>query len=645
MEQRPNPETLLQRAQLEERQKKRGQLKIYLGAAPGVGKTYKMLQDAIAQRAQGLDVVVGVVEAHGRQEIKSLLTQLEILPEQLVDYRNIKLHEFDLDLALKRQPALILMDEMAHTNAPGLRHTKRWQDIKELLDRGIDVYTTLNVQHIESLIDDVSQVIHTAIKETVPDFMVEMADTIELIDLPPEDLLKRLKEGKIYIPAQAELAADIFFRKGNLIALRELALRTTAERVGAQVFLYRQNQGIKHIWPTKEKILVCVGPGAESCKLIRAAKRIATSLQVAWIAVYVDAPRFKSAEEKRNLAIKNLQLAAQLGAETYILTGFDLVKEIMHFAREQNVTQIMIWKHIRNRWQDIFFRSLANEIVRHSEEIDVYIMTGERQRMPEKAIPNKQAVPWRIYIISIAIVALTTVINYLLYPFLSGSDLAMMYLLSITIIALFGRFGPSLLGSILSVLAYAFFFIPPYDSLVIAGPRSFLTLLIMLLIAQVISQLTILTRRQTEIAQQIERQTSALYVLSRQLANTRGVDKLLETGIQYLADLFDSEVLALLPHNGHLVIQARCRTNQLLNDKEQGVAQWVYELGQIAGLGTDTLSFSDALYVPLLGSRGSLGVLRLRPINAERLISPEQIQLLKNCANQLALALEVDRLL
>jgi two-component system sensor histidine kinase KdpD len=406
MPKRQSPETFLQRAEEEENRQNKGKLKIYLGAAPGVGKTYTMLKDALAERDKGLDVVVGVVESHGRSEIDKMLQNLEALPRKSITYRDKTFTEFDLDAALNRDPGLLLVDEMAHTNAPGTRHEKRWQDIKELLDRGIDVYTTLNVQHIESLNDDVAQIIQIPIKETVPDSMLEMADTIELVDLPPETLLKRLKEGKVYFPEQAQIAAENFFRKGNLIALRELALRITAELVSTQVLLYRQGKGITHIWPIKDKILVCVGPGPESLKLIRGAKRLAVSLQAEWLAVYIDTAKGQSANETRNKAIQNLRFAEQLGADQiHILTGFDIVKEILNFAKEQNITQIMIWKRIRTRWRDVFFRNLADEIVRNSGEIDVYIMTGEREpETPLKnTLPKKKNIPWKNYVFSILI--------------------------------------------------------------------------------------------------------------------------------------------------------------------------------------------------------------------------------------------------
>ncbi len=652
MEQRPSPDKLLQRVQEEERLQQRGKLKIYLGAAPGVGKTYTMLQDALVKRAQGVDVVIGVVESHGRAEIDGLIKDFDILPRLMVEYHDHQLTEFDLDAALKRDPGLILIDEMAHTNAPGLRHEKRWQDIKELLDRGINVYTTLNVQHIETLKDVVSQIIHTQIKETVPDSMLEMADTIELVDLPPEDLLKRLHEGKVYFPQQAELAAENFFRKGNLTALRELALRVTAERVNAQVFLYRQGEGIRHIWPTKEKILVCVGSRPDSAKLIRAAKRLASKLQAEWIAVHVDTPQITLSEAQSNHAIQNLRLAERLGAETRVITGFDMVKEIIDFAHEQNITLIMVWKHIRSRWKDFIFRSLADELTRYSGEIDVHIITGEAEDgkpiavMPLEPKPLKQPIPWRIYSIAAGVVVLMTLINFFLFPYAHPSNLIMMYLLGVTFVTLFGLMGPCVFASVLSVLAYEFFFVPPFYNFVTSDLSSYFTLFTMLLVSQVICYLSVRTRHLVESARRAEHYTAVLHTLSRQLASTRGIDKLLGTSVNYIGEIFDSQVLAFLPENNHLVVHVGYGTEpvlSVLSTKEQGIAQWVYDLGQSAGLGTDTLPFSDALYVPLLAAQGTIGVLRIRPTQP-RLFSPEQMHLLESCANQIGFALEVDRL-
>jgi two-component system sensor histidine kinase KdpD len=640
---RPSPDQLLERAQREAREESRGKLKIYLGSAPGVGKTHEMLLDALEKRDQGLDVVIGVAESHGRVEIERLLKHFEILPRQVVMYGETKCSEFNLDASLQRYPGLILVDEMAHSNPAGLRHSKRWQDIEELLERGIDVYTTLNVQHIESLKDDVAQIIEAPIKETVPDSMIERADTIELVDIPPEDLLKRLHEGKVYIPEQAKFAGEHFFREGNLIALRELALRVTAERVGTDVLWYRQREGIKQIWPTREKILVCVGPKPEALKLIRGAKRLAHSLQADWLAVYIDTPSLQAQPEEHNSALQNLRLAELLGAETHVLTGFNIVKEVISFAYEQNITQIIIWKNIQHRWRSWFRRNLADEILRNSGEIDIYIMTGDSSKMPSQKINQPPATPWKIYGLSIVIVTLATLLNVLLYPLLGASNIVMVYLLGVIIVALFGRVRPSIFMSFLSVLAYDFFFIPPFYSLEVSDFRYFFTLLVMLLVAQIISYLTIHIGRQAESARLTQHQTTAVYTFNRKLTKTRGRAKLLELGLNYISDQFDSDVMALLPKNNRLKIQASNPAKSFLDSKEKSIAQWVYDMKQAAGFGTDTLSSSKALYLPLKGSTNAIGVLRVQP-RSQQLFTPEQKGLLETCVNQMALALEVDNL-
>ncbi len=640
---RLSPEKFLKQAQEEEHHQLHGKLKIYLGAAPGVGKTYNMIEEALTQHAQGLDVVIGIIESHGRHEIELLLHDLEIIPRQKIEYRGQQLTEFDLDAALKRNPGIILIDEMAHTNAPGLRHAKRWQDIKELLDRGINVYTTLNVQHIESLNDAVSQILHTHVKETVPDFMLELADTIELIDLPPEDLLKRLKEGKVYIPEQASLATEHFFRKGNLSALRELALRITAERVEAQVLLYRQGLGIKHVWPTKAKLLVCVSAKYKSTKLIRTTRRLASRLKAEWLAIYVDTPELKVSEEKRNSAIQNLHLAERLGATTTILTGLNVSKEIMDFAREHNVTSIVIGKQIRSPWRDLLFGSLADKIIRQSGEIDVYLITGEFDDTNTTPSNQDKKIPWRTYGIAVLTVSAITFIKYFFNDYLHSSSIAMLYLIGVAIVASFGEFGSALLASILSVIAFRFCFIPPFYCFSINETSSNLNLLLLFILTQIISYLAIISRRQVKAVHLAEHHTNALYNLSRQLASTRGVDNLLSTAVSYLAELLDSDVIALLFENNSLVIHAKSGPVAILNDKEKSIAQWVYDLGQSAGLGTDTLPLSDASYVPLLTSRKSIGVLRVYPNKPLRLFTPAQMRLLESCVNQIALAIEVDR--
>lgn len=641
---RSDPEELLQHIQEEDAKSNMGKLKIYLGAAPGVGKTYKMLHDAYLSRMKNLDVVVGIAESHGRQEIAKILSKFEVLAPQVVAYRDKSYLEFDIDAALKRSPGLILMDEMAHTNMSGLRHEKRWQDIKELLDRGIDVHTTLNVQHIESLKDDVAQIIQAPIKETVPDFMIERAHAIELVDLPVDDLLKRLQDGKIYIPEQADLAAMHFFRKGNLIALRELALRVTASSVETDVRSYRKAEGIQPIWPTADKILVCVGPSRGSLKLIRTAKQLASGLQAEWIAVYIDQPNVLLSKNKRNRAIQNLRLAEQLGATTHVLVGRDIVKEILQFARESNITQIMLSKDRTQSWRYFFRRRLADEIIAKSGEINIYIVGGNKSPEPfglENVYPS---VAWRFYGLSVVAVAVVTWSNVVFDSILNTNVIAMVYLLVVMMIALLGRPGPAFLASILSVLAYDYYFVVPLHQIKIVSINSFVSLGMMLLVSLVISYLTVMKQREAKIARHIQQQTRASYDFSQKLLLTRGAQEILALSVEYIAQSLQAKIAVFMPKNNHLDLQVAYPVNCELNDKDRGVAQWVYDMAQPAGLGTDTLSSADALYMPLnTPSQPTIGVMRIQP-QEKLLFSPDQMHLLESLVNQLSLALEIDRL-
>jgi two-component system sensor histidine kinase KdpD len=644
---RLSPEESLKLAQQEEKQKNRGELKIFFGASPGVGKTFMMLEDAQKKRKEGVDIVVGVVETHGRKEVKALLEGFEQMHPHKTMYRGKTLSEFDLDAALKRFPTLILLDEMAHTNAPGSRHLKRWQDIQELLDRGINVYTTLNVQHLESLNDIVWQITGVRVHETIPDSIFEMANTIELVDLPPDDLLKRLQEGKVYIPEVAELALKHFFRRGNLFALRELAMRVAAEQVGTQVLTQRREQGIIETWPTVERLLVCIGPEPNTSKLIRAAKRMAKSLHAEWIAVHVEAPRVRLTQAQHNEAIHNLRLAEQLGAETLILTGVDVVEELIRFAHERNVTKIVLGKNIRPRWKDYLFGSLVNELVRYSGEIDIYVLTGERESisLPRSVLAKRpEPIPWRLYAYTFLLVSLATLANLVIHQYLQLSNIVMVYLLVVVMVAMRGLMGPALVASLLSVIAYDLFFILPYHSLSSSNLQSVITLMMMLLVAYVISHLTVITRKQADAAHIRERRISALHELGRKLAAGRELDEIVSIGVRYISEAFDSEVLLLLPDKQRLSISASYPSKQSLNDKEFSVAQWVFDLGQIAGMGTGTLPSTDAIYVPLLTSHGSVGVLMVRPLEPDLLLVPEQLHLLEACARQIALAIEIGQL-
>lgn len=639
---RPDPDALLARVTEEEARQRRGKLKVFFGAAAGVGKTYAMLEAARAQRADAVDVVVGYVQTHGRVETDALLEGLELLPPRIVEHRGATLREFDLDGALARRPALILVDELAHSNAPGSRHAKRWQDVLELLDAGIDVYTTVNVQHVESLNDVVAKITGVVVRETVPDSVFEQADEVELIDLPPDDLLERFREGKVYMPDQAQEAIRNFFRKGNLIALRELALRRTAERVDAQMRVYMREHAIAKVWPAAERVLVCVGPTLESARLVRAAKRMADRLGAEWIAAYVETPaQLRLPPEGQDRVVQTLRLAEQLGGQTVRLSGQRMSEEILAFARARNVTKIIVGKPTRGLWKRIFIGSIVDALVQGSGDIDINVISGEREDATPIAPIRRRASAtegWA-YGRAMAIVALATALAWLMFPFFELANLIMVYLLGIVVVAMRHGRGPSLLASVLSVAAFDFFFVPPYFTFAVQDSRYVFTFAVMLLVGFVTSGLTVRIRAQALAARYREQRTAALYAISRELASTRGVDQLLAIAVRHISEVFRSQVVVLVPDaSGRLAPWSGGQYEMDAN--ELGVGRWVYEHRQLAGLGTNTLPGASALYLPLLGSRGPAGVLGVRPADPRALDSPEQQHQLETFANQTALAIE-----
>ncbi|WP_257303753.1 sensor histidine kinase [Geothrix campi] len=640
---RPDPDALLRKVQAEEARENRAKLKVFFGAAPGVGKTYAMLSEARERSGEGVDLVVGVVETHGRSETAALTEGLEILPRKELAYAGQFFPEFDLDAALARRPGLILVDELAHTNVMGSRHAKRWQDVMELLDAGVDVYTTMNVQHLESLKDVVAQITGVTVRENVPDTVMARADEVELVDLPPEDLLVRLKEGKVYLPDQARHAREHFFRKGNLLALRELALRHTAENVDAQMRRYMESEGIRKTWAAGDRLLVCVGPDGLSERLIRATRRMAGSLGASWVALYVESPRhFKFSEAERNRVEENLRLVEKLGGETAVIEGGGRTDEdILAFAQNRNITKIVVGKPSRPKWVDLLAGSPVDDLIRHSGDIDIYVITGETTKQAASpSLRSRLTSPLRNYLLSVITVALATAIAGLIFRRTELADIVMIYLLGILIVATrFGR-GPSLLASLLSVAAFDFIFVPPYFTFVVSDFRHVGTFSVMLLVGVVIGNLTERIRAQARLARAREQRTQALFRLGQELARSAGTTALVASAIQNVATQFQSHAVMLLPDaSGRL----ETSTHPLafpLNDQERGVAQWVFEHDEPAGLGTLTLPGARATYLPLKGSKGTLGVLGMLPDGAPQWMEPDQRQLLDAFANQTALALE-----
>ncbi|WP_437901411.1 DUF4118 domain-containing protein [Sorangium sp. So ce124] len=643
---RPDPEALLAAAREEEEREGKGKLKIFFGAAPGVGKTYAMLAAARSLHAEAVDVVVGWVETHGRAETEALLggpPPLPRLPAIEVEHRGRTLRDFDLEAALERRPKLLLVDELAHTNAPGLRHPKRWQDVIDLLDAGIDVYTTVNVQHIESLNDVVAQVTGVVVRETVPDSMIERADEIELIDLPPDDLLERLREGKVYLSEQIERAASNFFRKGNLIALRELALRRTAERVDDQMRGYMRAHGIQKTWAVAERIVVCVGPSPMSARLIRATRRMAGSLKADWHAVTVQTPaQARLSQADRGRVDRNLALAERLGATTVQLHGAQVAGEVLRYARQHNVSKIVVGKPTHPRWKDFVYGSLLDDLVRQSGDIDVYVIQGtaEAQR-PEVGSPERRRVAPLAYALSAGVVALCTLVSWVMHPLSDLANLIMVYLLGVVFVASrFGR-GPSVLASVLGVAAFDFFFVKPYLTFVVSDLRYLVTFAIMLLVALIIAGLTVRIRRDAESAGQREQRTAALYAMSRELTALRETDKLSLAAARHVRDVFEADAAVLLPGpDGRLAVCAGTAEGVVAGEQERAVAEWAYARGKVAGAGTDTLPSAGAMHLPLQGSSGPIGVLSVRPRGSWQSLDLGRRELLGAFATQTSLALE-----
>lgn len=640
---RPDPDALLALAKAEEERERRGKLKVFFGATAGVGKTYAMLEAARELARRGGDVVVGIAETHGRKETEALLEGLEILPRLSLEHRGVDLGEFDLDGARARRPAVILVDELAHTNAPGSRHAKRWQDVEELLAAGIDVWTTVNVQHVESLNDLVGQVTGVAVRETVPDSILERADQVELVDLPPEELLKRLQEGKVYVPEQAERAAQGFFRPGNLIALREMALRKTAERVEAQMQRYRELHGVAETWPIAERLLVAVSSGPNAARLVRGARRLAERLRAEWIVVYVETPHeLRISQAERDRVWQTLRLAERLGAETVTLSGHRPAEEILQYARRRNVSKIVVGKPQHPRWKDVLFGSVRDELERASGDIDVYVIAGdagEGWNVPQAR--KREAQNRRGYLAAVLVTALAGGISAVAHPRIEEVNLVMLFLLGVIWIASrYGR-GPSILASVLSVAAFDFFFVHPYLTFAVSDTEYLVTFVVMLVTALVISTLTVRLRQQAEAAGEREQRAAALYAMSRDLTAAKDTDEILQAAAQHISSVFLSQVLLLLPdENGRVTERAGESVTFLFDTREQAVAQWVHDHGRMAGKTTDTLPAAKGLYLPLKTSRGIVGVLGVHPADPESLVSPERLHFLEAFANQIALAVE-----
>src|SRR5215469_15148979 len=646
-EQRPSPDALLEAARRDE--ERVGKFRIFVGAAPGVGKTYEMLQSARARAKDGYDVVVGVVETHGRKETEALLEGLEIIPCQRIEYKGQSLDEIDLDAIIARRPQIVLVDELAHTNAPGSRHPKRYLDVEELLNNRIDVYTTVNIQHIESLNDVVAQITRVRIRETVPDTIFERADAIELVDLTPDDLIQRLKEGKVYVPAQAERALAHYFSPGNLTALRELALRRTAERVDEQLLTHMQAHAIPGPWAAGERVLVCVSEDPRAAGLVRYAKRLADRLHAPWTALSVESRRtLQLSEEERDRLADTLRLAQALGGEPVTIPGGErrIADDIVAFAHANNVTQIVIGKSTRSRWFEILHGSVVHELVRRSGNISVHVIAGDelsRDPIPKKTVrAAERAAPFdpRPYVVALLAVAGALGVGELIEPFLGIENVDLVFLTAVVGVAVRYGLWPSLLATVASSLCYNFFFLPPIYTFTITDPTNVAAFVFFTIVAIVVSHFAARGRTQTVAAHERVRTLELLYAFSRKLAGVGTLDDVLWATAYQTALMLKVRVVLLLPENGSIAVKAGYPPEDTLDEADIAAANWAWENDRSAGRGSDTLPGAKRLFLPMRTGRGAIGVIGIDSDKPGPLLTPDQRRLLDALIDQGALAIE-----
>ncbi len=641
-ERRPDPEQLLKQAQAEESPK--GRLKIFFGYAAGVGKTYAMLLEAHRLAEDGKDVVAGYIEPHARPETMELMEGLEALPPKTALHRGIKLQDFDLDAALVRRPAFVLVDELAHTNAPGMRHAKRWQDVRELLDAGIDVYTSLNVQHIESLSDVVASVTGVVVQETIPDTLFDEAERIELIDLPPEELEERFREGKVYVPAQAETAMRSFFQRPRLVALREIALRRMAEHVNRSTESLRLQKPGAVVWPTVETLLVCAGPSPSSSTVIRKARRMAAALHARWVALHVRSPGTLGAAAQETLR-RNLALAESLGAEVAVIqAGDDAAAAIVSYARLRNVTKIVIGKNLTPfRWLRHVRGDLVDRLLHASGDIDVYVIPGEAAEAPAAREPAKRR-GWFDLFGSLLVMFAAAVFAHALHRLgFALPNVIMVLLLGVVLCSVWFGSHAGIAACVVAVLTFNYFFTEPYFTFAIGDTQYVVTFFVMLVVALSLSTLTSRVKRQAVFARQQEGRTDSLYRLSRLLSRTAGRLPIVTAARDMLAATLRADFVVFLEDDGK-VLKVEKSTLAAVDPREQAVVTWVLRNGQPAGQGTGTLSAADGLYLPLKGSRDVLGVLGVRFHNPRDLAFRDLRNLIETFAAQIAVALEREEL-
>lgn len=619
---------------------KRGRLKVFLGMAAGVGKTYSMLSEAQELTARGEEVVVGYVEPHGREETESLLSGLEILPPKIVSHRGVELKDFDLDAAIQRKPTFLLVDELAHSNPEGFRHTKRWQDVEECLQAGINVHTTVNIQHIESLRDVVAQITHVFVSETIPDAFIESADEIELIDLPPEQLHQRLRDGKVYQAEKVDQALAGFFKRSNLLALRELALRHTAEQVDREMLGEKAQRPETEPWHVTERIVVCLAPNRMAPRVVRAAKRLATSLHAELIAVTVDSPRqARISERSREQLEYGLRLAEELGARTVSLSNQDIVAELVRFARAENATTIVMGKPVRPRWREILFGSVVDSTVRASGDIDVLVITGAEEAGTQLIRrPSSTPIAWMGLIEAVLFPGICTLIGLVIYSPIQLTNIAMLYVVASVLVSMRQGLRESFIAASMSTAMLNFFFIEPRYSLAVSDFRYTVTFVVMLAVSLLLSALNIRLRENSEALAERERRTASLYEVTKQLSESRKQSEMARAVVDHLQVALGKAVAVLTKKDGVLSALAQSSSGFETDDNERAVADWTLSQGESAGSGTATLSGARGFYIPLKGSEFSVGVLAIECQTSS--LNSNQKHYVLAVANQLSSSLE-----
>jgi two-component system sensor histidine kinase KdpD len=639
LEQRPSPEALLRAAA----QEGRGRLKVFLGAAPGVGKTYEMLTEGMARLRDGTDVVIGIVETHGRAETAALVEGFEVVPRLAIEAQGRTFAEMDIDAILARHPALVLVDELAHSNAPGSRHDKRHQDVEELLAAGIDVYSTVNVQHLESVNDVVASFTKVRVRETLPDRVIENAD-IELIDIPPDELIERLKQGKVYVPEEASRALGNFFSKSNLTALRELALRRAAQAVDAEMLDYLRAHALAGTWAAGERVVVAVSEQAGAAELVRGAKRIADSVRGPWTAVYIETARsghFTDAENARLAA--TLHLASQLGAQVATVPAESVVDGLQRFATEARATQLVVGKSQRSRWFELRHGSVVDRLVRETPGLSVHVLPMEQSATSSRSPRRRAAGQWGHpvdYLISLGLVALVTLIGERLFTAANVANVGLLFLLPVMVAA--SRFGlrVGIVTSLVASLAYNFFFVPPTHTFTIQDPQNILTVLVLLGVAVASSQLAARVRDQALLAQRSAAQNSALAGFARQLTAVSNIDELAQLLCADVGRLLGVHTVLLMPSDGDLVLRAAVPPDARLEMIELAASKWAFDHNLPAGRSSETLTASEWLFHPLAAGGRALGVFGLARPDASVPLRSDQLPLLLSLLDQAALALE-----